>query len=215
MSTKINPVEGYKRLFVAFFIIVICLLAGAILSYLFGGGFSGGWSNDHKAWAEFGSYFGGVVGSLMAVASVVLIAWTVALQGIQLEELQHKQYQHSQMEHVSVLSNRLERVIEKQWDFGSKQWSLGEEMAGAFAAEKAPSKAIRRVSMSRLAELLPYYAEAIRVYASNYHMIGVIRFHRQRLDEVYSWLSRNFDDLGAREDIAMNFTKLHIDEMKI
>ena len=68
-------------------LLLIVAVGGAYYAYV---GFEQPLSANGEDWGQFGDYFGGVAGTLLSFISILLLIYTIHLQGEQLSDAQQE-----------------------------------------------------------------------------------------------------------------------------
>lgn len=102
------------------------------ISIFYGYHFRGGISTEHNAWAEFGAFFGGVTGSVLAFMALLVLLRTLDVNKNELREtrkLLEQQNFDSIFFHLLKLQNTiLENIELKIRNFqGEHQYSYGRD----------------------------------------------------------------------------------------
>lgn len=170
-------------------------------------------SHNATNWANFGKYFGGVAGTLLAFISILLLVYTVYLQSEQLESAQHQMLKSDLLAHVTKADDEIGHWLGRQIalpslsgatvEFGDVVWDLLEP-------RQVDAKEFQR-AVVRLHVLTCLYCEALALYRDNIDPYFIFKYHRQKAESLLKFLTAHQEQLGQMAGPSLQFCQMHLD----
>ena len=199
-----------SRFRLVFLVGTAIIIASVVVFHLFVG-IGHPLSGSGQDWGVFGDYFGGVVGALFSFLSVLLIVYTIDQQNVQIASARDESLKRDLLLHVSKADEEIERWLQKKLasvsnvqpvEFGDIVWGL----VDASCARPAELTA----ALNRLLVLTCNYCASIALYKDNINTHFVFQQHRQKAEELISFLSHHLDKLPLMAAPSLDFCRLHL-----
>ncbi|MCJ1881873.1 hypothetical protein [Pseudomonas nitroreducens] len=189
----------------------VVVILGVFLSYFYIGDFSLSASSENIDWSSFGSYFGGVAGPLLTFISVFLLVYTIRQQRVQLESMFEENIKQDMLRYLGRIDDEILRLLGKEINVGEMGLvQFGDIVSGLFVPAQV-HEASFRVMLERLMQHTAYYCEAIALYRENVNSYFVFKAHRQRAEELVSYLENNLERLGQMAGPSLVFCRMHLE----
>lgn len=188
----------------------IALIAGLSLAFYLTVGVGLPLSNAGDDWADFGSYFGGVAGAVFSFLSMLLIVYTLHQQGQQIESAQDDAQRLKLLEYVSKADDEIERWLQRRLmsrqgreiEFGDIVWGI---VKPGYVEPQEFSAAL-----TRLHKLTCAYCAALALYEDNVDPYFIFALHRQKADELLSFLEDHTSQLGQMAGPSLAICRAHL-----
>lgn len=205
------------------FLGLIVLLSLVIFTYIYGGGFSNGFSKHSQNWGDFGSFFGGTVGVIISSLSIFLVLLTIKQQSKQIRQ-QSKQIQlienenlvQEHLRHLNKYEDEIDKLLEREIVFfrGEVTVRLYEQVYEIAERPNAENHLVYINSLDLLLQLTARYCSAIKLYEENVNTYFVYRNHHTKAEKLITFLEQNSALLSSKNSMSMitlNFCKMHLD----
>lgn len=190
-------------------IALIVGVGGAYYSYV-GSGLPP--STNSEAWAQFGSYFGGVAGALLSFISILLLVYTVHLQSGQLAEAQHETLKRDLLAHVTKAEHEVNHWLERRLAARSAEGvtvEFGDVVWGILDPTYINPKEFKKATV-RLHELVCLYCESLALYRDNIDSFFIFKYHKQKAQTLLSFLTQHQGALGQMAGPSLKFCQMHL-----
>lgn len=170
-------------------------------------------SNSGTDWANFGEYFGGVAGTLLAFISVLLLVYTLYLQSEQLANAQHQMLKRDLLAHVTKADDEIGHWLGRQIALPSVSGAtveFGDVVWGLLEPRQVDAKEFQR-AVVRLHILTCLYCEALALYRDNIDPYFIFKYHRQKAESLLKFLVVHQELLGQRAGPSLQFCQMHLD----
>ena len=201
-----------KRIFLAFVVGIALLLAvgGAFYVYVV---LAHSRSHNATDWANFGAYFGGVAGTFLAFISILLLVYTLVLQGKQLADAQHEMRKRDLLAHVTKADDEIGNWLSRQIALPSLSGAtveFGDVVWGLLEPKQVDAKEFKR-AVVRLHVLTCLYCEALALYRDNIDPYFIFKYHRQKAESLLKFLTEHRELLGQMAGPSLQFCQMHLD----
>lgn len=201
-----------KRILIVFVVGIALLLAvgGAFYVYVV---LAHSRSCNATDWANFGAYFGGVAGTLLAFISILLLVYTIHLQGKQLADAQHAMLKRDLLAHVTKADDEIGNWLSRQMALPSLSGAtveFGDVVWGLLEPTQVDANEFKR-AVVRLHVLTCLYCEALALYRDNIDPYFIFKYHRQKAESLLKFLAERRELLGQMGGPSLQFCQLHLD----
>lgn len=201
-----------KRIVLVFVIGVVLLLAvgGAFYLYVV---LPQSRSYSATDWANFGSYFGGVAGTLLAFISILLLVYTIHVQGRQLADAQHEALKRDLLAHVTRADDEIGSWLRHQIALPSLSGAtveFGDVVWGLLESKQVNAVEFKR-AVVRLHVLTCLYCEALALYRENIDSYFIFKYYRQKAESLLKFLTKHQALLGQMAGPSLEFCRMHLD----
>lgn len=168
-------------------------------------------SMSGQDWGIFGDYFGGVAGTLLSFVSILLIVYTIHQQGIQIAAAEEETLKRDLLQHISKADEEIERWLHKKIagttdcllvELGDVVWGL---VKPGYVNKEELSAALER-----LLKLTCTYCASIGLYKDNINTHFIFQQHRQKAEDLVSFLEQQLDKLPQMTGPSLAICKKHL-----
>ena len=191
-------------------LLLIAAVGGAYYAYV---GFELPLSTRGQDWGEFGDYFGGVAGALLAFISVLLLVYTIHLQSEQLSSAQHEMLKRDLLAHVTKADDEIGHWLQRKLaahNIAGETVEFGDVVWGLLEPNYVNAKEFKLATI-RLHELTCLYCEALALYRDNIDPYFIFKYHRQKAQSLLNFLKEHQDLLGQMSGPSLAFCQMHLD----
>jgi len=195
-------------LVVAIAIGVLAVIAGGVFAlYALGGGFQHGFSREASDWSAFGSYFGGVFGSIVGFGTLVLVVISTLYHEFTAVREFDERMKQSHLRMLEAIVDDINFVLGRELrDHGGSR-QFGDYVVGLSGA--ADAELFARLT-SRLLLGVFKYCEALHLFRDNVGAHFEYRAHHYRAEQLVQFLERNHQILKEDERPWLAFARGHI-----
>ena len=186
--------------------LVLCL-------YWFGGDFKSGYSKESSDWANFGSYFGGVVAPILSFAVILLLVATVLQQEFTTRKISLDGIKQDHLRYLAAIQRDIQFLMERPLTGDSDEVLFGDYMI-RMSGRPAQSNRQFRALVSLLVEYVGEYSEALALYQANVAVGLEYRLHRARLRRYLAFLESELDFVSDIQKVTLGFARDHLNKLQ-
>lgn len=197
--------------FLVVFLAGVAIIAGVFYAFYLHVGYGLSLSNTATDWGIFGDYFGGVSGAFLSFISILLIVYTIDQQSRQIEHARQEALKRELLQNVSKADDEIDRWLRKRLAVqkGDKDVEFGDIVWGIVPPTYASSKEFS-AALVRLHKLTCTYCFTLGLYKDNIDTNFIFQQHREKADELITFLEQHQDKLYSMAGPSLGFCKLHI-----
>ncbi len=148
-------------------------------------------SDSSAVWGTFGDYVGGIGGTILSFAGVVLVIKTLLIQIDQ-------DLKRDQIAHVTAADNGIDHWLQRQIACSTVQGKtieFGDVVWGLVKPNYVSTEEFA-IACERLLKLTSLYCEALALYRANVDSHFVFRYHLQKAQSLVKFLQGHKEKLG-------------------
>lgn len=185
------------------FIFGVAACAAILATYFYGGNFGSGFSSNNEDWGAFGSYLGGVLGSLFGFFSFMLLLATVLQQEQQLERMFEEGLKQNHLNYMSAINEDIRYLLERKINCTNDVvLEFGDFFLGS-ASEKPIDAKVFGVLISKLLKYLAEYSNALHLYRDNFDSYFQYRAHKERAIALAEFIKSHEGMLSNMEPVTL------------
>jgi len=200
-----------KNILVVFAIglVVIIATVGAFYNYV---GLDRPISSNSSDWSNFGSYFGGVVGSIFSFLSIILLVYTIFQQSKNIKLANSEAIKLDMLRYLSRADEEIDQWLKTELassksdatvKFGAIVWGVVEP---SYVNQTELEK-----SLERLLKLTCSYTSALALYEDNVDPYFIYKHHYTKAIDIIEFLEGQKNHLGNMAGASLSLCRHQLD----